>query len=708
MSKEQLEIKKDYDYAMRSQTPQERDLISSEDMPSYQIELNLSEDQKDKFTKQVFIEFDAIKKERDSLKLVEKWGTSDRQYDGELKDNKILAFNLHVQQSKIKVDAIVRAVSEAFLDSDPIVDVTPRPETARRDGYAVAEKQAQFIDYAMDEEIKPAAEFVKIVQSATKKFVGIGKLCWSYCKERRRREETYDGAELNVLGVQNGNVVTENVGLKRFLQAYPDALQRYPAYVKRLTEGKKINIVVEYKDTVKNNPELKYIKIEDFYVRNACKGNDGLKTEHLIAERQTYSYWELKKKERDGEFENVDELFKCNDNVLDNVGDYMTKTYDVLEVTTYLKLNDSDQEETKVKAWFAEEKQQYLGGIVYPYFGFDTDYLAFYLTVNDYGFYGDCRSVLHDLKDSNIAQDALLNLLLHGIYVRNILTPIVHEGSEIEQMFLDHQFQSGRPLVVDSLTDDVNKAVGFVQYPNMDTNSNLVMMEKLKRIDSDVTRVSDLTTGGESTIDPSAPASKTIALLQQSGIGIKDYIRNFLPTFNEFASNLLQLYYQMSLESEAKYKVVGKSKAVTGDNPFRGITREEMIVKTNVQARAASFAFDKMNEKREALAAYQTVMGDPYASRQPKLQYKALKVLLETFGERWKSISDTELSDPEEFAQEMQAVAMQAIQALFQQAQQQAQNTGVAPDSREVMAQAPDAVANAQAVAYNPALAEGQ
>jgi hypothetical protein len=101
-------------------------------------------------------------------------------------------------------------------------------------------------------------------------------------------------------------------------------------------------------------------------------------------------------------------------------------------------------------------------------------------------------------------------------------------------------------------------------------------------------------------------------------------------------------------------------------------------------------------------------MGDPYASRQPKLQYKALKVLLETFGERWKSISDTELSDPEEFAQEMQAVAMQAIQALFQQAQQQAQNTGVAPDSREVMAQAPDAVANAQAVAYNPALAEGQ
>ena len=75
------------------------------------------------------------------------------------------------------------------------------------------------------------------------------------------------------------------------------------------------------------------------------------------------------------------------------------------------------------------------------------------------------------------------------------------------------------------------------------------------------------------------------------------------------------------------------------------------------------------------------------------------------FGRRWKTLADTMPTD-EEFAQEMQMAAAQAIQMLMQQAQQKAQVTGVKPNPREVMAQAPGVVEEAQSVAYNPALAQ--
>lgn len=701
-----MNIPEGKDYAIRNQSREEKEKKDNQELiPDYHMELNLSEDEIEKFTEQVQLEFNALKDERKELKLEEAWEERDRQYDGELKTNKTLAFNLHVHQSKIKTDAITRALNEAFLDSEPMFDISPRPETARRNGFAIAEKQTQFLDFVVDEEMKPEAAFMKIAKSATTKFVGIGKLCWAYKREKRRREETYEG-KIVPLGVQNGQIIAKNEGLERFLTTYPDALDNQKGIIKRLMEEKTVNLVIEYKDTIDNNAELKYIQLKNFYVKNSCEYQKGLRDTHLVAERQCYTYWELEKKQADGEFKDVDRLYTESESKDDTSKSYMTKDYDVIEATTYYAFKDGE-EEIKVKAWFGEkdDKLIYLGGEVYPYYGFDTDYLAFYLKLNDEGFFGGAKSVMYDLRDSNIAQDALLNLVLHGNYIRNTLTPIVKEGSEMEAMFLDHQFQAGKPLVVDELTDDVSKAMSFVRWDSMDINGSMLLMEKMKRIDSDVSRVSDLTSGQESALDPTAPAAKTIALLEQSGIGIKDYIRTFLPTFNVLATNVLQLYYQMSNEDKM-YRIAGKSKAVTGENPFEMISREEMVVKTNVESRAAAFVFDKINEKREALAAYQTVLNDPYAAQQPNLKYKALKVLLETFGARWKTIVDTDLLSPEEFMQQQMQVAVKALQALMAQAQQQGQVTGVQPNMDEVLGQAPQAITQAQAVSYDPRLAE--
>jgi len=703
-----LEIPKNKDYAIRSQTKEEIEKNKDEDALEFRVEIDSSEDFDNRITDQVKKEFDALKQERIDLGLESKWKDRDAQYDGDLAPIQHLDFQIDVKESKIKGDVIVRSIMQAFFpDNGNIIDVTPRPETARQDGFEVAEKQMHFLDYEMDENVRPKRTFRKVARSAYKKYVGIIKNIWEIDIQTRHREETYEGE--NVTEEINGQtVLVDNPGLRAFLNSYPDAYERYPKKVERLLAGKTINIVAKYKEQVCNNPKSKYIPIEDFYVRNACNYNDGLKNEHLIGERQKLTYWDLKRLEQDEGWRNINCMFysgdkgeSSDDNMLK---DYMTREYNVMEFTTFIRINPEDEEESKIKCWYAEDKMELLYACKYPYYSIDCDYIGFWLTDNDKGFYGDAEGVMYDLMDTHIAQDALISLMLQGIYVRNIITPIVGEGSDIEEVFLNHQFRTGNPIAVDAL-DDVKKAVDFVQWPVQDVQGGLIGLEKMKRIGDDVSRVSGQVTGGESVLDPNAPASKTMALLQQSGIGIKDYIDVFIPSFDQWAGDILQLYYQIS-PNDRKFKIRTKGKQVTGSDVFGSISRDEMVVKTNVQSRAASFVFDAMNEKREALAAYQTINQDPYAMQQPMLRFKALKALMMTFGGKWKTLSETDLLSPDEFKRQQEQTALMAVQALMQKAQEVTQTTGVQQDPREVLERVPDAITAAQAASYDPRLAE--
>jgi hypothetical protein len=281
----------------------------------------------------------------------------------------------------------------------------------------------------------------------------------------------------------------------------------------------------------------------------------------------------------------------------------------------------------------------------------------------------------------------------------------VPEGSEIAQTFIENRWSDGRPIEVDAMTEDVNKAIGFVQYPAMDVRSFIALGQTLKKQNDDVTGVQSAITGRQDPTDPHAPASKTIALLNQSGVNIKDYIRQFLPSFNIFVGNVMQLYYQMSQEGR-KFKVGHNTKKVTGEDVWPMLRRDEMVAKTNIQSRASAFAFDKIQEKQEAMMAYSLVQGSPIAQVQPGLNFTTFKLALEKQGKEWKSIADNDLMSPEQFDQKQTQTAVQAIMQIVMQAQQQKQATGVAPDiDLEVFKKA---ITQAQVLANNPALAQKQ
>lgn len=704
------EIKKGEDVAVRPMTKEEKERNDpSQDIPIYRIDIKLDEEQDKRLTTDFFVEYDAIEDKLKELGLPDLWKERDNQYDGNIKTDSRLHFNVNTQQSKIKVNAVCRATKEAFLDSEPMVDISPRPEMAQKNGYVVSDKQTQFIDYAMDEDIKPETSLDKISKCAAKKFVGIGKIEWAYRKERRRREETYEGKN-EIVGFSQGRPVITNEGLEAFLKTYPDAAEKQKGIVKRLINEGKVQIVASYNDQVTNSPKLRYVKVEDFKVDNSCNYNEGLATTHCIGEDIEMSYWDLQKKVRDKEFdkEAVESLYRGDDkktaeNPQGLASDYKTVKYTIVEGTYYFKINESDEEEIKIKCWFGKDKKILLGTTLFPYYALDVDYIAFYYELNDNGFYGDAKSIMYNLRDSAIAETALINLALHGTYVRNILTPITKEGSEIEALFLEKKWREGDPISVDEFTEDISKGFGFVDWPQMNVSDLIMLKQILERQDGDVTGVPDsAATGRNDPTDPDAPAAKTIALLQQAGINIKDYIRIFLPSFNIFISSVLQLYYQMSQEGR-KYKVKMRAGQVVGEDPFASITRDEMVAKTNIQARAAAYVFDKRNEKIEAVTAENIIRTHPLAMQQPIVQYKALIQVMSTLGPRWKNIADKDFMSPEDFKKSQFKIAVQTAMMFFKKMIEDAQTTGVQPplDLDQLAA----AITQAQAEAANPQLA---
>lgn len=672
---------------IRPQTPKEKEHNEENiETPQFRIKLDYSEDEIKKLSEDFFLEFEALVEERKQEKLSERWLECQAIYDGNVRKAPRLKFNLSTKQGKIKSDAVVRALRQSFLDQDPMFTITPRPDFAGKGGFDVADKQSDFLDYEMEENIQPEAELTKIWRTSVNKYVGIQKLHWEYKMEKRKREETYEGKKV-VVGVgDGGSLIKENEGVKQFLKNYPTAMKDYKGLIKKLLDGKTIDVVVDFQETIRNSAKLRHVKIEDFYVKNSVRGNGGLKDNHLTVERERYTYWELQDKEANEEFQNVADLYTSDQVDTSESGetttpdDPKTSEFNVLKGTYYWSKDGG--EEMKIQCWFGEESKSFLGAIIFPWYGIDSEYKGYWLFDNDKGFYGAAESLLWHLKDSNIAEDVLLNLGLHGAYARNILTPITREGSEIEKRILENKWTEGLPLSVPDEEQDVSKALSFVQYPNMDVTGIISLVQYLKKQDDDVSLISSGMSGRENPIDPSAPGNKTIALLKVSGINIQDHIRHMLPSFNETASDILQMYYQMSDQGrkfQKRYKVKTRSNATTGSNVFETIGRQEMVAKTNIQSRASAFAFDKIEEKKENLAMYQILLANPIAARRPKFIYKALISLMKSWSPFWKHIAENELPNVEEFALEQREVAIQALAQLAQVIEKQTEVTGIPP-----------------------------
>jgi len=659
----------DYTLEREKQTDVDKRIEATE-IPIYMERLELSQEQKDRIIKEILEELQEIEDERETEKMDEKDDALDRQYAGELAEGTRMQFNLNRRVTKIKVDKITSLIMQSIFDSDPKFSVSPRPEFAKEGGQDVCEAQADYLDYTMDN-LPFRDPMGMAVHSGVLKGLGYLKLFHEIERVDRRREERYAGVQYTEDPETKQKVIADDTGLRDFLTNYPDAGERYPGLLKDILAGKEINIISKYKDTIYNDPMPRFVNKKDLYVRKSTEGYHGMRTAKLLAEKKVYSWWELEKLECNEQFYDTELL--ANENVdgkePTKIKKYKNKNYDILECTFFTKLQETDEDYTRGIFWISKEKKVMVGSILYPYFSVDCVYFPIVISKKKTGLY-QC-GIGEDLTDTNIAESAILNFVLEGAYISNMITPITEKDSEVDRQFLEKRWTHGIPLYTSG-----GKPIDFLQkyMKPTDIGGLLLLMQHLLQTDDDVTRVSAGMSGKESPLDPSAPASKTIALLQQSGIGIKDYVDTIAPCVNEIANAFLQLQYQMSKEGR-KYRP--RTQAVVGKDPFKDISRNAMVARTNIQTQAASFDFDKQNEKREDLALYQVLRQELLVARNPNAVYAILKNIIKSWSPKWKNNIDQILPPLEEFQREQVMTALKALALYAQKKQQDAQITGL-------------------------------
>ena len=649
--------------------------MESDGIPVYMEQLELTEEQSERVVKEILAELKVIKQERDDIKLDRRCKALDNQYDGKVSESDLRQFNLNRNITKVKIDAIVTSCKQAFFETDPVFAITPRPEYGQEGGVDVCNKQQDFLDYKMDNlPIEPEMDLV--FHSAAVKGVGWLELIYDIRREQRKREEFYESKLTPVIDVQTGKPVIGkdgkpamiSLGLKEFIRNWPDAPKDYPGLCKKLVDGEDISFVATYRETVYNDPRPKYHDIKDVFVRVKTDGYDGLKYTRLIAIRENYTYWELKKEESEDKFRDIDKLVETKDGKRPD--NFETLDFDILKCTYYFRLNESDKEETKIVVWIHEDKKVVIGAILYPFYAVACCLIPFYVKRKKKGIYQP--GVAEDMTDSNIAENAILNLTLEGAYINNTVTPIT-QNPEVQSQFLEKRFAHGVPI--DAKTGDVDFLNKYMRPT--DIGGLISLMQFLVMGDEQVSRVSSGMSGAESPFDPNAPAAKTIALLRESGKGVMDYIKHLMPSFNEIGYILLAIYYQMSKQGK-KYKI--RPENIVGENPFGTIERSEMVARTNIMAMAFAFEQDRVNEKTMDLSLYQVIRQEPLVAKNPEAVYTLLKNLVEGWSPKWKNISSKVIPTLPEFKKMQIQAAVQGVAMYADAVIKQSKMTNTEPE----------------------------
>ena len=656
-----------------------KDKNKQEEIPIYLEQISdLSDEDKTRLIGEILDEYKEIKEEYDALGLHAKWDALDNQYDGKMLEDERRMFNLCKQVTKVKVNKVTNLIMQSLMDSDPKFSVRPKPGFQKQGGQEICDKQSDYLDDRLD--YIPFREPEKqTVHSAVLKGTGYTRMDHLLKREQRKREETYKGTpgvgKPFQIGIDPANqqpIMIQNDGLAEFLRNWPDAAEEYPEYIKQLSEGKEIRFVAKFTETTYDDPTFINVNLKNFFARISCDGYEDLKTTKLTVEIEEHSYWNLKREEKKGRFYDIDDITyegKKDDNK--KIANFKNKTYQILRCVFYCKLKEDDEEDIKCIFWIHEEKRKMIGSILYPWYAIDCEYVPHYISKKNRGLLGDGLGDI--LTDSQYAESSILNHVLESAWMRDLITPIVKRDSGIYNQFINKAWTHGVPLV----TDEGDK-VDFLQNYMKDSNvpGMINLLQYLTQNDDDATGVSSLMSGRESPNDPSAPASKTIALLKQSGIDIQEYILTLAPSFNMLGSNFLLMCYQIAQDG-IEYHV--KPDRMAGENPFETLTRAEMIAKTNIQVMATSFDFEKIQENQKDLALYQTFRQDPIVAQYPEAIYVMAKNVIKSWSKKWANQIDQIMPSPDKFKRSQLMTAVQAIAMYTRDLVAKAQLTGQPP-----------------------------
>lgn len=625
------------------------------------LDLNLTEEEKDLHTAYLIKRIQEIIDDPERKTILEKVEEWKNQYYGNVGDTNFPwsgAYNLDTRMTPKIQDAVVAQTEEAFDDVPTRWTVGP---ATNKPMLEIRDKQEKVLDYYEDTEMSNVEDLEAIRHDAYLYGLGWEAILFERQLERIRELKTYNS-------------------LQEFIQDYPDDYTKYPTHLEKLSLGEPVEVVVEYTYECRRSPVRKHINFEDVICPSSAKGIEGVNKVNVRGRRVWLKYADIKQLEDEGDYikGGCERLkykpkLKHDGTYEDNV-DYLDEEYETFEIIYDMWISKDGKSKKVRTLWnILPDYKLLLRCIRYP-FDHNRSYLIPHsIKYTNEGLYQDGMGRM--LQDIHIAGNATINHILNASTLANSLSLKAREGSDAARRIREHQWYPGSVLELINMDDA--QQFNF-STPNLASLIN--MFGIIERFGQDVSGIVNYQLGMESTEDPEAPASKTLALMRKAEIKLRRYIKNLKRSEDEAGFQAIRLIYQFvpaSRLSEILGEEVGETKA---------FLKPPMRVLTN----SSGFAIEKIFEKRDDMNMAKMLF--PLVQTDPVKLAKLIQVISKSYGSNWDKKIIGIVDSPEEaqakVEQAKQAEMMKRIQVGQQAATQVLEAGGTPQEAQEVGRQA--------------------
>lgn len=474
------------------------------------------------------------------------------------------AFRLNVPITKRKVREIANRLKQAYLDSDPIWAVISH--TLPLDVTTEIEKG---LDHQVDNELEAADDLSQAIFEAVLHGVGAIEPGWAYLEDVMRDVAVYqpfDGVNPQTLA-----------DLLRFEQDYPNWQDDKEA--KRLhnqiARGKEVRSEVVYRTATVNRPCVSHVPAKDLRLYPHLNHRLDLQRSPVYGYVKRYTRLDLEALAADGTLDD-DQMSRVFPSADDTSAQREMEDYEVARLTVRYALS-ADDEPVRYKVWYERKSGAILRCRAFPWWLNEPDLVLFHVRQEEPGIFK--RGIAWDLKDTHVVANVTMSLYLNGADLANSMRFKAKKGSLAEQHLLNRRWSPHLPMPWSQDPGEVES----MQMSTAHLGPLIQAHELMKRQSDEETQTTNLQSGRESPTDPSAPATKTIALLQQVEPNTKEYLRSLEPGFRLLGKWVLWLYYQG--------KRLGWIDQLPG---FPEIPDEQILeIAKQLQPRALLFEFDR-------------------------------------------------------------------------------------------------------------------
>jgi hypothetical protein len=574
--------------------------------------------------------------ETDMGPKIDQWKRADVNYRGKIPQRThpwTGASSVGMPRIKSKLRVAARRITAAFFRNRPAIPVEPKESS----DVGRVEKIEAFLDHEVRHEIHLRKPIYQIALDAGKYGIGWAKVTFCIEQEPVTEVQVYDGASPD--------------DQARFMRNFPNAHERYPEYAFRVFAGQRVELNVSWKKTV-----YRGVRVDRIHPKHVIRpaGYSDWKRLPYIFEKMQKSWYELQEGVQNKMYDkDALDAIKAryeNDPKAKDKYEYIKKKYDVYEgYWRYSPRGDSLRE--KCLFTFIPDEHVLLRGIKYPYKHGHPYLVPFEVMPDADNLEGE--SMAEDMADIQAAETAIINIAIDSD-TANYPMYKVRRNQSGAMSFDTMTAYPGKVWELDDM-DDLQQLQSFTTSAN-----SIALMDRVVRIGDDLTSITELMTGRESSSDPKAPAAKTQMLLERSDEGMSEMTKTFVEGWVEMSFQIIELYSQYGTAGK-EFRILNEEGEMAFDT-----APDDLRVRPDMEPHGGEVMFTQTGKRDTLIALAQFLQQDPTYQQyviqpSPQTWIRVLERITENWGAGVAKIVHEVIPTPEQIRQQQIEIQLEAL-----------------------------------------------